>query len=498
MKISTHYVTRAFIALAILIFNLSFFTPSHAQTPLFYGLTSNGGSNGQGTVFTFNITTGNESVLSSFGVKNHDGLQPHGSLVYDATTQLFYGMTTSGGDGYGTLFSFNTTTDKDSVLGGTFGYAFPGEAPNGSLVFDSINNLYYGMTEQGGTDETGTIFSFDPNTNKDTVLYNLAGAPTDGSGPSGDLTYDTNTKLFYGLTEYGGTYGYGTIISFDPSNNTENVLWSFGNGKDGKNPYASFVYDATTKLLYGLTEEGGTSNYGTIITFDPSSNTESVVWSFGSGYDGKYPYGSFVYAANTGLYYAMTDEGGLDNLGAIISFDPSDNSENREWDFGSASVTDGAYPWGDLMYYAPTGMLYGLTSQGGANGNEGAIISYDPIAQTDSVLYSYGHGVDDGEGPYGALVLKTNLTGISTITKQNIQVAIYPNPNNGNFSIHIPQVKQVSELEIFNVLGEKILVTELNSTSTSINLGEQAAGMYLYRVLDEQRGLVGEGKFMVQ
>jgi uncharacterized repeat protein (TIGR03803 family) len=74
-----------------------------------YGTTEGGGSRGDGTVF--NITTsGNESVLYSFGGSPNDGAKPQAPLLDFKGT--LYGTTYSGGAyggsyGYGTLFSIS-------------------------------------------------------------------------------------------------------------------------------------------------------------------------------------------------------------------------------------------------------------------------------------------------------------------------------------------------------------------------------------------------------
>ena len=43
---------------------------------------------------------------------------------------------------------------------------------------------------------------------------------------------------------------HGAIISFDPTNDSENVVWSF-NVTDGIRPYDDLVYDTNNNLFYG-------------------------------------------------------------------------------------------------------------------------------------------------------------------------------------------------------------------------------------------------------
>src|SRR2546427_11071661 len=74
----------------------------------------------------------------------------------------------------------------------------------------------------------------------ETVLWNFGG-PADGSKPYCGLITDASGN-FYGTTLNGGFYGKGTIFKLQ-TDGTESVLWSFGSGTDGQNPYAGLVSD---------------------------------------------------------------------------------------------------------------------------------------------------------------------------------------------------------------------------------------------------------------
>ena len=69
-----------------------------------YGTTQGGGANNDGTVFSI-TTSGTETVLHSFGTGTGDGQNPYAGLINVNGT--LYGTTTSGGSGYGTVFSFS-------------------------------------------------------------------------------------------------------------------------------------------------------------------------------------------------------------------------------------------------------------------------------------------------------------------------------------------------------------------------------------------------------
>src|SRR4029077_8164997 len=77
---------------------------------------------------------------------------------------------------------------------------------------------------------------------------------------------------------------------------TESVLHSFANSPDGANPrYVTPVLDANGNL-YGTTNFGGTYGFGTVFELTPSG-TEKILHNFDvNGTDGAYPEaGVFLY-----------------------------------------------------------------------------------------------------------------------------------------------------------------------------------------------------------
>lgn len=92
------------------------------------------------------------------------------------------------------------------------------------------------------------------------------------------------------------------------------------------------------------------------------------------------------------------------------------------------------------------------------------------------------------------------VTGVNNIVSNITLVIVYPNPNNGQFTIQLPVVNTHSSVEIYNVLGEKVYshCQITNSPHYQIDLSNQPNGVYFYRVLSGVGDLVGEGKVVVQ
>ncbi|MGB7586152.1 MAG: choice-of-anchor tandem repeat GloVer-containing protein [Terriglobales bacterium] len=175
-----------------------------------YGTTSSGGAYGGGTVFKI-TPTGVLTLLHSFGGSSSDGVAPAAPLIQSETGN-FYGTTSSGGaNNDGTVFMitpagvFTDLHDFDQT---------DGQSPSGLL--QTTNGILYGSTARGGTNADGTIFEIN-SLGQFVTLHNFDGS--DGANPSA-LVQDTNGAL-YGITRAGGDpncnppYGCGTIYSLN-------------------------------------------------------------------------------------------------------------------------------------------------------------------------------------------------------------------------------------------------------------------------------------------
>ncbi len=166
-----------------------------------YGVTSQGGPNGSGTIFK--MTTGGElTTLFAFDAykgcpsRNTTGGNPYGRLVFDSRGNI-YGTTSGGGtNSGGTLFRLGTNGMFTAFV--HFNY-INGYAPQSGMVFAPDGNLY-GTTENGGSKGAGTLFRLTPE-GELTTLVNFEDQT--GNSPIGGLTVGPDGNL-YGTTSNGG------------------------------------------------------------------------------------------------------------------------------------------------------------------------------------------------------------------------------------------------------------------------------------------------------
>ncbi len=312
------------------------------------------------------------------------------SLPLALAQEVLMGLTSNGGpDGRGTAFSVTTGGANFSIVKG---FADWGQAPQGDLVQGSDGN-FYGMTQDGGTLDAGTIFRMTPD-GTITILRNLD-RPTDGAAPRGGLIEGTDGN-FYGVTNSGGPNSYGTLFKISPSG-AFTMLKSVSPGTDGGNPQKNLVR-GNDGSFYGMNYTGGANSEGTIFRFNPVTNAYTVLYSF-SATTGRYPYGSLV-KGNDGIFYGTTYGGGTYGLGTIFKFDPVTKAYNVLRHLQGA---DGGYCRGSLAF-GNDGNLYGLGHQGGATG--GGTLFRISTGGSFAVLRNLS-GLD-GTFPTGSLVKDSN------------------------------------------------------------------------------------------
>ncbi len=139
---------------------------------------------------------------------------------------------------------------------------------------DAAGNMY-GMTSTGGAGY-GTVYKITP-TGDTTTLHAFTNQP-DGANPAGILAIDKAGNL-YGTTPGGGdpkctTANQGCGIVFEiTKQGKEEILHSFL-APDGGDPYAGPTLDEATGTLYGSTSGRAAYNWG--CRFTKLINTESL------------------------------------------------------------------------------------------------------------------------------------------------------------------------------------------------------------------------------
>ena len=279
------------------------------------------------------------------------------------------------------------------------------------------------------------------------VIHNFTNGQ-DGGDPA-SVIIDGAGNL-YGTASSGG-FGHGTVYELlhKGSGWIFSPLYSFKGGIDGAGPSAAVVF-GPDGLLYGTTYAGGVGDNGTVFDLKPSPGvclsaicpgTETVVYRFGGSPDGASPGANLIFD-QVGNIFGTTTRGGSAQCkcGTVFELTPSDSgwTETVLYSFGAGN-NDGHSPWSGVVLDS-AGNLYGATAYGGLY-NDGTVFQLVPSdgGWKENILYNF-QGGSDGSEPYSGVILDEsgNLYGAAMVGGASGGGTIFKlAPSNGSWSFSL-------------------------------------------------------------
>lgn len=170
-----------------------------------YGMTTIGGSNSLGVLFEYDLVT--STYTKKFDFNTNSGTGPWKNLM-EASNGKLYGMTLEGGsNGKGVIFEFDIVTDtftkKVDFTGAN------GSSPLGSII-EGTNGKLYGKTQTGGDNDFGVVFEFNPLDDTYLILKSFNGT-SEGKYLRGNLIEVDESVL--SINNFGGN----EIFKFYPN-----------------------------------------------------------------------------------------------------------------------------------------------------------------------------------------------------------------------------------------------------------------------------------------
>jgi len=480
-----------------------------------------------GNIYSVNTDGTGFKVLWNFNESyDSNGAYPYGSLTL--VGGKLYGMTSSGGvNGTGNIFKINTDgSGYHDLWDFDYGGDTNGSDPNAALL--QIGKKLYGMTEEGGIDNDGNIFSIDTDGSNyhDILDFNYS----NGAEPEGSLI--NSAGVLYGMSNYGGANGDGNAFRIDTDGTHFVDLIDFNNINGG---YPEGSLTLSGNKLFGMTADGG-GGYDDGVIFSVDSNGSNfkdlLIFNYNNGED---PEGDLTLSGNT--LYGMTSYGGAPSFdGNLFEIDTDGTNFNQLVAF---NATNGENPYGSLTL--SEGTLYGVTNGGGSWG--WGIVFSDDICNLLTVTHDsvYDNGTHNGiavvyanggptpysylwapggqttdsishlsAGTYTCTVTDANgcknissvtvksTTGINNMAANAGNIIVYPNPNNGNFTIQLSGVSDKSSVEVYNTMGQMVYTGALASGNNTVDLNTKSNGVYLYRIISETGSLINQGKLVIQ
>jgi uncharacterized repeat protein (TIGR03803 family) len=340
-----------------------------------YGTTS-GGGNGYGTVFELSpggSGTWNENTLYTF-TGGADGNDPDYSYVIFDSAGNLYGTTVFGGKyEHGVVFELSPSANgwTESVL-----HSFSGRYssyPANGLVMDSAGNLY-GTTDNccsgPGEDGAGVFELMKSSSWTEKTLFTYPSAGSAG------LAIDSHGDLFgYAYIKSGTT----TVFELSPDGKggwTEKSLYMLTIAQGALSLNGSPALDKHGNL-YGVTEYTGPEGYGTVFKLSPSSTewTYQLLYNFNGTTDGSHPVGGptldskgNIYGTTQlgGAYCEAEDGGGCGEVYKLTLQADGNYTEQVLWSF-DVTNNGGGFPLAPVILNS-SGDIFGTTPTAGANG----------------------------------------------------------------------------------------------------------------------------------
>lgn len=291
-----------------------------------------------------------------------------------------------------TVYSFSNGSNPNSPVG---------------VMAQGRNGSFYGVTQAGGTANTGDIYSISP-AGVFTNLYSTT--QTSGNNCTG-LTLGTDGN-FYGTCANGGTNDTGTIFKVTPAG-TVTVLHNFAAEEtttDGCFPYSPPI-QGTNGDLYGFATSCGEGLAGMAYKIT-LAGVYTQLYSFQGGpTDVDSPYGAPLQASDGDIWGTGVGGGSVDGNGGVFKLTTA-GKETLVYSFQGQDI-DGSSPYAPLIE-GTDGNFYGTTFLGGLNVNDGTVFKLTPAGK-ETVLYSFPNQTD-GAFPRQPLTQGTNglLYGVAT------------------------------------------------------------------------------------
>jgi len=337
------------------------------------------------------------------------------------------------------------------------------------------------------------------------MLHNYFG----DNNPINPLETLADGDVFAANIHHGFPAGCGFFPISGPFNinfiNSSNLLYVAGD-QDGSGNY------------YGLTYEGydWDSHVFKLIKINPVNGAETVIGELGNRPGLHFPAGlSWNYANQT--MYAMTSDLDVTNLYTInlttaeLTLIGATGNTKGIWlaidNFGNGFLADietnklysvdlvsgASSPIGQLGYslmgvqdadFDPaTGILYTVHNFGGGGNNLCSV-------STATGEYTTLGSVNNNQAQIGFFSISGTPSGISNNSLEGF--SFYPNP--AVDVVYLESVGNIENVIIYNLLGQQIITSNINSTNTQLDVSALNTGIYVMKV--QVNGEIGSYKFI--
>lgn len=413
------------------------------------------------------------------------------------------------------------------------------------VKYDSLGNVMWAKSPTGTysgagygiiVDTSGSAFV--TGTYAASITFGLSNLTSAGGTDIFIAKYSTNGMAIWGVSQGSTGNESGNSISIDGAQNiyvTGNfnsntmVLGSTTLTNDMTNStndiFVEKLLGSSGVVQWAKSGRGDNDDEGKGISTDPLGN------SFVTGFfnSDSLMFGTYVlhnYSAGSNCFYIVKYDNlgnpqwaqragtaNYDTKGFGVKADGAGNAYvtgvyqgNPTVSFGGYTLTDSSSGSGNIFVvkYNAAGTITWAMNAGGTAGDGGAGISSDVIGTSQYVTGYYNSnpinfGSNQLTNPGGAasvFVAKLGITvGLETIEKGNNKVSIYPNSNNGIFTLTYHLSDSNSLFQIEDSMGRVLVQKKIDATDghQTIDATNFANGIYFWEVISGNAS-IGKGK----
>ncbi len=288
----------------------------------------------------------------------HDGMDTYSRvLIHDNT--LYTTAVRGGAVDKGTLLALDLNTGATQVLHHFTGVN--GRSPfNLSAVLDGS---IWGVTRSDEINYGGMLFRYEIATGVVSYEHRFGG----GGDAGHHLLYGPMALdgVLYGTTNQGGTTDNGTLYRYDPATGLLETLHHFASGS-GTRPFGGLIehdgwlLGTVSDITLREQDDPPNTEKGGLFRIRPDGSDYSLVYAFEGGDSGGHPYSNLSHDGGDWFYGTTLGEyNNLDDQGVIFRI-RTDFSEYQVIHNFGARDDDGSKPNGDILISTDDGKLYGF------------------------------------------------------------------------------------------------------------------------------------------
>jgi uncharacterized repeat protein (TIGR03803 family) len=331
--------------------------------------------------------------------------------------------------------------------------------------------MLYGTCSRGGTNDNGTLFSYNPTTNVFQKLYDFGNSF--GIYPEGDLLIDYNEFLI-GMTKRGGNNDKGVVFKYSINSGNYQVVSHF-DSTNGSYPSSNLlkINHCNEPSQPNLFTNEGFKCIGDSIQINIAINDTlggASTWNlYAESCQGTLlqsnDSGKFMLPFNNTTKYYVSSAGGC----AVMNFCDSIEIDTLD----------------DTVYISATGQL--RSNQSNVNyrwfdcNSDSSLINANSQFFTPNTLGSYAVELSSGSCIDTSLCIA--VTGLEEFSTNNF--SIYPNPTQNQLIIKFNYVYLNETLQIIDISGKVVKTLKIKSLREVVNVSNLHEGIYFVHFIEK-------------